>query len=108
VNLRSERIDMRGEYGNVVPGIENITFRYAHTDYEHDEVEEDVVATTFRNKSHDARLALTRAAIGPFRGVLGGQYSHTDFTAEGEEAFLAPTKSRIPPSSCWSPPGSDR
>jgi iron complex outermembrane receptor protein len=94
VNLRSERIDVRGEYGNVVPGLENIAFRYAHTDYEHDEVEEDVVATTFRNKSHDARLELTHAAIGPFRGVLGGQISHTDFSAEGEEAFLAPTKTQ--------------
>jgi iron complex outermembrane receptor protein len=94
VDLRSERMDVRGEYGDLIPGIENVAFRYAHTKYEHDEVEEDVIATTFRNKSHDARLELTHAAIGPFRGVLGGQFSHSDFSAEGEEAFLAPTKTQ--------------
>jgi iron complex outermembrane receptor protein len=94
VDLRSERMDVRGEYRDLTPAIESVAFRYAHTRYEHDEVEEDVVATTFRNKSHDARLELTHAPIGPFRGVLGGQYSHTDFSAEGEEAFLPLTKTQ--------------
>jgi iron complex outermembrane receptor protein len=95
VDLRSQRVDVRGEYRDLVPGIENVNFRYAYTDYEHDESEEEgEVATTFRNKAHYARLELTHAPIGPLRGMLGAQYSHSDFSAEGEEAFLIPTRTQ--------------
>lgn len=94
VNLRSERIDIRGEYRDLLPGIENVSLRYAYTDYEHSENEEDVVGTTFRNKAHDLRLQLAHQPIGPLSGVIGFQYSHSDFSADGEEAFLIDTKTR--------------
>ena len=91
VDLRSERIDVRGEYRDPVSGIENVSLRYGYTDYAHDEVEEGAVATTFANKAHDARLEVTHSPIGGLRGVVGVQYAHSDFSAEGEEAFLIDT-----------------
>jgi len=91
VDLRSERVDVRGEYRDLIPGIENVSLRYAYTDYAHDELEEEVVATTFANEAHDARLEVTHSPIGGVRGLLGVQYSHSDFSAEGEEAFLIDT-----------------
>jgi iron complex outermembrane receptor protein len=91
VDLRSERIDLRGEYRDLFPGIENVSVRYGYTDYAHDEVEEDVIGTSFANKAHDARLEVTHSPIGGLRGVLGVQYSHSDFRSEGEEAFLVDT-----------------
>jgi iron complex outermembrane receptor protein len=94
VDLRSQRFDVRGDYADPLPGFEAVSLRYAYTDYAHDEVEGEEVATTFRNKAHDLRLELTHQPIGPLRGVLGFQYSHSDFGAEGEEAFLIPTRTQ--------------
>jgi len=88
VKLRSERFDIRGEYRDLLPGFEKMRFRMSFTDYEHDEIEEDEVATTFRNKAHDLRFELTHKPIGGLRGVFGVQHSNSEFSAVGEEAFL--------------------
>ncbi|MGE4321649.1 MAG: TonB-dependent receptor [Sphingobium sp.] len=88
VKLRSERFDIRGEYRDPLPGFEKVRLRMSFTEYEHDEIEEDVVATTFRNKAHDIRFELTHKPIGGLRGVFGVQHSVSEFSAVGEEAFL--------------------
>ena len=88
VKLRSERFDIRSEYRDPLPGFEKVRFRMSFTDYAHDEIEEDTVATTFRNKAHDIRFELTHKPIGPLRGVFGVQHSESRFSAVGEEAFL--------------------
>lgn len=94
VKLRSERFDIRSEYSDPLPGFEKVRFRMAFTDYEHDEIEEDEVATTFRNKAHDIRFELTHKPLGGFRGVFGIQHSESDFSALGEEAFLPESETR--------------
>ncbi len=88
VKLRSERFDIRSEFNEPLPGIEKMRFRMSFTDYEHDELEEDEVATTFKNKAHDIRLELTHKPLAGLRGVVGVQHSESDFSAVGEEAFL--------------------
>lgn len=88
VKLRSERFDVRGEVRDPLPGIEKVRFRSSFTDYEHDEVEHEEIATTFRNEAQDIRLEVTHAQIAGLRGVIGAQYSNSDFSALGEEAFL--------------------
>ncbi|MGV3478636.1 MAG: TonB-dependent receptor domain-containing protein [Sphingobium sp.] len=94
VKLRSERFDIRSDYDDPLPGIEKVRFRLSFTDYEHDEIEHDEVATTFRNKAHDLRFELTHKPIGGLRGVIGVQRSESDFSALGEEAFLIDTDTR--------------
>jgi len=94
VKLRSERIDIRGEYRDLLPGIERASLRVSFTDYEHGELEEDEVATTFTNKAHDIRLELAHAPIGGLRGVFGVQHSNSEFAAVGEEQFLPPSETR--------------
>lgn len=94
VKLRSERFDIRGEYRDPLPGFEKVRLRMSFTDYEHDEIEEDEVATTFRNKAHDIRFELTHKPIAGLRGVLGVQHSESDFSALGEEAFLPESETR--------------
>src|SRR5690606_2426417 len=59
IKLRSERFDLRGEYRDPLPGIERVRLRASYTDYEHDEIEDGQVGTTFRNKAHDFRFELT-------------------------------------------------
>lgn len=88
IELRSERFDLRGEYRDLLPGIERARLRLSYTDYAHDEIEGSEVATTFENKAYDIRTEFTHRPIGGLAGVAGIQYSHSRFSALGEEAFL--------------------
>lgn len=94
VKLRSERFDIRSEYRDPLPGFEKVRFRMSFTDYEHDEIEEDEVATTFKNKAHDVRFELTHKPIGALRGMFGVQHSNSEFSALGEEAFIPESETR--------------
>lgn len=94
VKLRSKRWDLRGEYRQPVPGIAKIRIRASHTDYQHDEIEGEEVATRFTNKARDGRVELEHDPIAGMKGVLGFQTSQRDFSALGEEAFIQPTVTR--------------
>jgi iron complex outermembrane receptor protein len=94
VKLRSERFDIRSEYEDPLPGFEKVRFRLSFTDYEHDEIEHDEVATTFSNKAHELRFELAHKPIGPLRGAFGVQHSESKFSAVGEEAFLPESETR--------------
>lgn len=91
VKLKSERWDVRGELRDPMPGFTRLRLRAAFTDYKHDEIEGTEVATTFKNKGHDARLEMEHVPLGGWRGVVGLQTSKRDFSALGEEAYVAPT-----------------
>lgn len=88
VDLRSQRVDVRGELRQPLPGIEKLSFRAGFTDYVHDEKEGDEIATTFTNEGYDARIELQHAPIAGLRGIIGVQASRSDFAAIGDEAFL--------------------
>lgn len=91
VKLDSKRWDVRGEYRNPLPGFAKLRMRAAFTDYQHQEIEGDAVATTFKNKAHDGRLEMEHLPLAGWRGVIGLQTSQRDFSALGEEAYVAPT-----------------
>ncbi|PRC95119.1 TonB dependent receptor [Solimicrobium silvestre] len=91
VKLTSKRWDLRGEYREPLAGIAKISLRGGLTDYQHREIEGDLVATTFKNQAHDLRMDIEHKPFADFRGVLGVQTSRRDFSAVGEEAYVAPT-----------------
>jgi len=92
VNLRNERIDVRGEYRNLLPLIERVKLRVSFSDYAHDEVEDGAVENTFTNKAHEARLEVTHAPIAGLRGVFGFQNNGSDATIVGSAPFLPPNR----------------
>lgn len=94
VDLRSERVDLRGELRNPFAGFEAIRLRAGTTDYVHDEVEGGEVATTFKNKANDVRVELQHAPLAGWRGLFGVQGSERKFSAQGEEAYVQPTRTR--------------
>ncbi|MGK5025406.1 TonB-dependent receptor domain-containing protein [Janthinobacterium sp. RB2R34] len=94
VKLKSARWDVRGELRDPLPGFTRLRLRAAVTDYKHDEIEGTEVATTFKNKGHDARLEMEHMPLGGWRGVVGLQTTRRDFSALGEEAYVAPTLTR--------------
>ncbi|MFC0251349.1 TonB-dependent receptor domain-containing protein [Massilia consociata] len=91
VKLDSDRWDIRGEYRNPLPGFAKARLRASFTDYRHDELEEGAVATSFMNKSHDARFELEHVPVKGWRGVIGAQTTRRDFNTEGAEAYVPPT-----------------
>jgi len=88
VDLVSKRVDVRGEIEDPFAGIDRIRFRGGYTDYQHDEIDDGEIATTFTNKGYDARVEVQHAAIGGVRGVIGAQTSRSDFAAVGTESFI--------------------
>ena len=94
VKLRSNRTDLRAEYLDPFAGIEKIRLRGGLTDYQHQEIEGGEVGTTFKNRGYDLRLEAQHKPIAGWRGVVGMQTSHSDFRADGEEAFLPRSKTR--------------
>ncbi|WP_404299425.1 TonB-dependent receptor domain-containing protein [Alicycliphilus denitrificans] len=94
VDLRSERMDLRGELRDPFAGFTALRLRGGVTDYRHDEVEDGVIATTFRNKAHDLRVELQHAPVAGLRGMFGVQTAQRRFSAVGEEAYVQPTRTR--------------
>lgn len=92
VDLISRRVDVRGEVRDPVAGIERIRFRSGYTDYQHEEIDDGVVSTTFTNEGYDARVEVQHAPIAGFRGVIGGQVARSDFAADGLESFVRPSE----------------
>lgn len=94
VRLKSRRVDLRGELRDPLPGIENIRLRAGYTDYEHSELEDGAVSTTFTNEGYDGRVEVQHKEVAGLRGVVGLQLSKSDFAAIGEESFLAPSTTK--------------
>jgi iron complex outermembrane receptor protein len=88
VDMHSKRLGVAGEMRELGTIIQDVKFKYNHTDYLHNELENGEVATTFKNKGYETRIDATHAQFGPFSGAFGVQLSDTDFAALGEEAFL--------------------
>ncbi len=91
MKLDSDRWDIRGEYREPLAGFSKLRVRASITDYQHDELEDGIVATSFKNKAHDGRLELEHKPLGGWRGVLGLQTGKRDFAASGEEAYVPST-----------------
>ncbi|HQQ71926.1 MAG TPA: TonB-dependent receptor, partial [Alicycliphilus sp.] len=94
VDLRSERVDLRGELRDPFTGFEALRLRGGVTDYRHNELEDGAIATTFRNKAHDLRVELQHKPIAGLRGLLGVRTSQRKFSAVGEESYVQPTRTR--------------
>ena len=91
IGLDSQRWDAEIAGDSPFAGFEQLLFRFAATDYTHTEFEGDEVGTVFDSKTDDARLELRHLPWGRWSGAFGLQYTETDFTAEGEEAYVPPS-----------------
>ncbi len=95
IDLRSERVDVRADYADPLPGLEHARLRLSYTDYQHDELDGDTLFSRFGNEVYDARLELTHAPLLGFTGTFGAQY--TDGTFSGlnyNDAHLGSTTNR--------------
>ena len=88
IDMQQTREDMKGEWRQVSDGIEKISFRVGHNDYQHTEIEDGQAGTQFTNKAYEGRVELVHSHWENWQGAFGLQLAHSDFAAMGEEAFI--------------------
>jgi iron complex outermembrane receptor protein len=92
IGLEQVRADMRGSLDLGDGFFDELTTRWAYSDYEHIEFEGDEVGTTFLVEGVEGRVELIQRDHGGWRGSIGGQYLFRDFSAIGAEAFVPPNR----------------
>jgi iron complex outermembrane receptor protein len=94
IALDQTRVDFAGERRDL--GVfDAVRFKFGRSNYQHQEIDDGVVGTTFRNQGHDLRVEAVHRPLGRLRGTVGFQSTRFDFEAVGDEAFLPRTSSRI-------------
>ena len=91
IDQKSDRIDFATEFKNLGAIVNRVKFRTAYTDYQHQEIEDGAVGTTFKNNGLEGTLEAGHGNIGRLTGVIGYQYQFSTFQALGDEAFIPKT-----------------
>ena len=95
IDLRQTRtaaeLNLRDLGGQLVEGV---FVKAAKSDYQHVELENGEVGTTFKNTGSDFRAEVKHVKFGALQGVVGLQGESFRFAALGDEAFVPPTKTR--------------
>lgn len=80
IKLRSDRVDVRADYDDLLPGFSHVRLRGSYTDYAHDEIDGPTLFSRYTNKVWDGRIELTHKPLLGFVGTLGVQYTDSKFT----------------------------
>ncbi len=87
-DMQSDRWDFASEFKELGGMIERVKFKLAHTDYQHQEIDNGEVGTTFKNRGLEGSFEAGHASIGNIKGVVGFQFQNSNFEALGDEAFV--------------------
>ena len=92
IDLQQRRVDLKGALTNLDGFFRNVRLRIGYNDYEHRELEGSVIGTRFVSDGIEGRVEAAHREIGPLRGAFGIQLFSSDFSAEGEEAYIPPNQ----------------
>lgn len=92
--LKQNRYQSRIDWQNIDGPFTQIHWLNAYTDYEHSEIEDGAIGTTFSNEAKESRLWAKHAPLSGWEGVVGVHFTSSDFSALGEEAFTPSTETR--------------
>ncbi|MGE0556755.1 MAG: TonB-dependent receptor [Burkholderiales bacterium] len=95
IDMQSSRWDIAGEVRELGNVIRALKFKAGNTDYEHTELDAGVPATRFRNRGNDLHFEATHGKLGPLQGAVGLQFTDSDFSALGAEAFVPTTNTNV-------------
>jgi iron complex outermembrane receptor protein len=91
LDLEQTRVDLEAGLSDPFAGFTSLNVRVGINDYRHREIEPNgEVATTFDNEGVEGRIELVHQPLAGWNGAVGAQYTERDFSAVGEEAFIAP------------------
>ncbi len=95
IRMKQDRVDLKGRLDLQQRFFTAWNVRAGFGDYTHTEFEApQVPGTLFNNRQYELRSTLDRIVPDGARSTLGLQYSHQDFEAIGEEAFVPPAVTR--------------
>lgn len=95
IELKQKRFDIAGAVEHPFPYFTNIKAKLGLVDYKHTEFEGGEVGTVFKNRGYDLRLDALHQPLGWLEGAVGFESYYSDFEAEGEEAFVPPSKTSV-------------
>ncbi|WP_394176632.1 TonB-dependent receptor [Thalassotalea litorea] len=72
--------------------LNRVASKVSYTDYQHQEIEDGQVGTTFKNQLWEAKFDLYHREYNGFKGAWTLHYKQSDFEATGDEAFTPPSK----------------
>lgn len=91
IDLEQERYDVSGDWRRDLWLFDQMNLRGAYAEYEHSEIEDGEVGTTFERFAWEGRLELQQKTWKDFSGLWGFQFETGNFRAAGEEGFLPRT-----------------
>jgi iron complex outermembrane receptor protein len=89
--MKQDRLQLLSEVNFSKNFFNQLSTKFAYTDYQHQEIEEGEVGTTFKNKSTEFKTDLYHQDYQGWKGALTFHYKSSDFEAIGEEAFTPPS-----------------
>jgi iron complex outermembrane receptor protein len=94
IDMDRQRLGFAADQAMAGGLFERVRIRAGVTDYQHKELEEGTVASTFKNQANDIRLELGHRAVAGWKGLVGLQWEYSDLNVLSEEEPLIPrTKS---------------
>tara|TARA_R110002126_G_scaffold75469_8_gene188331 strand:+ start:1592 stop:4048 length:2457 start_codon:yes stop_codon:yes gene_type:complete len=94
-DLTQNRLQLLSELNSATGFIRAVNTKLAFTDYQHAEIEHGEIGTTFKNRSHEARIEILHRTFQDWRGGLSLHYKFSDFEALGAEAFTPPSETEM-------------
>lgn len=94
IAMRSTRLALEGELRDFSGPLRSLQARFSRSDYRHTESDAGVPGTLFKNQGHELRLQARQARWGALDGVLGLQFEHNEFSADGTEAYAPYSRTR--------------
>jgi iron complex outermembrane receptor protein len=94
LNPRRQSITVRGETRSMTGFVDGIRGSLGIRRYDHDELEDGVVATSFANNTTELGLLLHHRRLGRMNGSFGGSWQTRDFSVSGLEVLSPDVRQR--------------
>ena len=91
LDFRRHNVRFTGGFRNLNHFIESFRLNLNYSDWQHKELEDDVVGTVFDNDQFVYRGTFVQRKAGPLSGTLGFWGMRRDYEPTGEEALAPPT-----------------
>lgn len=88
LKLNSRRLDVQGEYRPQASNWQALRLKTSHTEYAHDEMDDDVVVTHFSHRGGQLRLEAEHLWRGHNTGTIGIDYGQEKASSSGLEAVV--------------------
>jgi iron complex outermembrane receptor protein len=92
LDVDKRQVNVRSSIVDPLPWFSSANFKFVYTDYQHLEIENETIGSTFSTNGVDSRLELLHKPIGMLEGSIGTQVFVKELSILGEDAFLQPTE----------------